>query len=173
MDGRVLALALQVRDEGHDDGEELLLGVARVVGQVVVPRRVITGRLVDHEACKAQSCGSRLRRRNGKEALVQEHSLLLYDLSVITASRSTPLPATITYLHKVLGQGPRLNVIVIRLGATPQKVERVGKLQVELEHGEHVPFGLDDLVVGVSSVGNVDDLVDGRHVDLLVLGGDQ
>ena len=71
--------------------------------------------------------------------------------------------------HQVLGESTSLDVVVVGLGATTQEVERVGVVQTELEDLQDVPLGLEDLFVRVTTVGHVDEVLDRRGHDLLVL----
>lgn len=76
-------------------------------------------------------------------------------------------------LHEIFGKGTGLNVVVVRLGATAQEVERVGVVQAEFENLEDVAFRLENLLVGVSSVSHVDEVLNRRCHDFFVLGRDE
>ena len=83
-----------------------------------------------------------------------------------------------TFVHdgdfeKVLCQRPALEVIVVCLTDSSQKAHRAGPTQLELQHAEHEALGLEDLVNGIAAINHVDDLLNGRAVDLFILGGDE
>jgi hypothetical protein len=52
-------------------------------------------------------------------------------------------------------------------------VERVRVREVKVKRLEEVPFGAKDLFVAVATVGHVEEVLDGRADDLLVLGCDE
>lgn len=55
----------------------------------------------------------------------------------------------------------------------PEKVDRVGVREVEVELGEHMSLGAKDLVVLVAAVGHEEEVGDRGAHDFLVLGGDE
>lgn len=76
-------------------------------------------------------------------------------------------------LHQILGHRATLDVVPVRLGDPPEKVDRVRVREVEVKHVQDVALGLEDLVVRVPSVGHEQEVRHRRAHDLLVLGGDE
>lgn len=107
-------------------------------------------RFVEHDPGEMQTCCSDLRRREGKEAVVDEGNL-----------------------HEVFGDGSVLDIVVVSLGTAAQKVQRVGEVQSKVENLEDVAFGLENFFVGVASVGHVDKVLDRWRHDFFILGSDE
>ena len=78
-----------------------------------------------------------------------------------------------SHLEKVLRQRARLEIIVVRLADPAQETHRSGPAEVKLEHTEHEALRFQNLLGRVAAVDHVLNLLDGRAVDLLVLGRDE
>jgi len=76
-------------------------------------------------------------------------------------------------LQEVLGNSPGLQVVVIGLADSAQETHRARPAKVELEHAKHEPLRLKDLFAFVPTVDHVLDLLYGRAVNLLILGGQE
>lgn len=77
------------------------------------------------------------------------------------------------HLEEVLGQRPCLQIVVVGLANASQEAHGAGPTEVEVEHGQHKAFSLQDVVNGVPAVYHVDDLLNRGAVNLLVLGGNE
>jgi len=76
-------------------------------------------------------------------------------------------------LHEVLANGPRLDVIIVRLRDPTQEVHGVGVAQVVAERRQDEALGTEDLGLGKAIIGNMAEVGDVGSENLLVLGGNQ
>lgn len=162
----MLGRLLEVIDHQIDDGLHLLFRIARVMPQVCVLEsteqksaamnffayspRTYPFRSFEHRPCQVETRRGDVRRRIRQEAVVYESNL-----------------------HEVLGKGTCLDVVVVGLGATAQKVERIGVVESKVQDLEDITFRLEDFLVRVSTVGHVDEVLDRRSHDFFVLGSDE
>lgn len=75
--------------------------------------------------------------------------------------------------EKILGQGPSLEVIVIRFADAAEEGHWAGPSELELQHAEHEAFSFEDLLDRVATVDHVDDFLDRGAIDLFVFGGNK
>ena len=101
--------------------------------------------LLQHQASKAVSTSSEIAGRAADESLIHDGNL-----------------------QEILGQSSGLEIIVVGLADTSKKAHWSRPAKLKLEHGEHEAFGLQDLIDRVTTINHVDDLIDGRAVDLLI-----
>lgn len=73
-------------------------------------------------------------------------------------------------LHEVLANGTGLDVILISLGDAAKEVHRIGIAEVIVQGGQDVSFGVEDLGLSESIIGNVSEVGNVRGENLFVLG---
>lgn len=125
-----------------DEGLELADGVS---GPVSVGGRPVS--LLQHQAGQTVSTGGEEARRTAHEALVHDGNL-----------------------EKVLGQSASLDAVVISLADTAEEAHRTWPAKLKLQHAEHETLSLQDLLNGEAAIDHVNDLLNRRTVNLLVLG---
>lgn len=76
-------------------------------------------------------------------------------------------------LQEVLGQGARVEIVVIRFTDAAQKAHGTRESQFEVEHIQHEPLGLEQVIGRVRTIHHVHHIRHGRGADLFVLGRDQ
>lgn len=77
------------------------------------------------------------------------------------------------HLQKILGEGSSLQIVVVGLADSSKEAHRTRPAKLKLEHAEHEAFSLEDLIHSVATIDHVNDFVDGRAVDLFILGSDE
>lgn len=77
------------------------------------------------------------------------------------------------HFEEVLGQRPRLQIVVIRFADSAKETHWPWPTKLKLKHGKHESLGLQDLINSVTSIYHVDDLLHRRTIDLLILGRDE
>lgn len=76
-------------------------------------------------------------------------------------------------LKEVLGKSSRVQVIVVSLADSSEEAHRSGPAELEMEHAQHESLSLGDFVGCIATVNHVHNLLQGRTVDLLVLGSNE
>jgi len=153
----------QVVDHQAEDRENLFLCVFREMYEILVlinqtissnrekkARETYPGPTVQHHPGHVHGSGSDMTLQILQESVVQK-----------------------TDLHKVLGEGPRLEVVLVCLGNSPQEVHRIGVRQVVVQSREDEPFGTKNLFLSEAIVGDVAEVLNVRRENLLVLGGNE
>src|ERR1700722_1935416 len=91
-----------------------------------------------------------------------------------SGSREARRTANKTFIHdryfeKVFGERPGLQVVIVCLADAAQETHWAWPAKLELEHGEHESFCLQNLIDSVAPIDHVYDLLNRRAVDLLIL----
>lgn len=74
-------------------------------------------------------------------------------------------------LQEVLGQGSRIEVVVVSLAYTSQEAHWAGPAKLKAQHAEHESLRLEDLLGRISAIDHVHNLVKRWTVNLFILGG--
>lgn len=73
-----------------------------------------------------------------------------------------------SYLKEILGEGTRLQIIVIRLANPSQETHGSRPAQLKVKHTKHEPLGLKNFVDRVATVNHVYYLLNRGTIDLFV-----
>lgn len=138
----VLLRLLAAFDQGSKQVPDLRIGI---VGVVDVSRSPLA--LVEHQASQAV-------RTSGSEARVAANEAFVANGN----------------LQEVFGKSPGFEIIVVGLADTSEEAHRSRPAKAVSKDTEHEALGLEDLFLGVAVVDHVNNLLDGRAVDLFILG---
>ena len=144
-EGVVNNRAVEVVDHELEDGLDVVLGVAGVVGKGGVPLTTLKD-----STGKVHGGSSDMARRVLEEAVVE------------TAN-----------LKQILAESAGLDVVVVGLGDTTEEVHGVGVGEVVVQGTKDEALGLEDLGLGEAIIGDVLEVLDVGREDFLVLGSDE
>ena len=144
-EGVVNNRAVEVVDHELEDGLDVVLGVAGVVGKGGVPLTALKD-----STGKVHGGSSDMARRVLEEAVVEAADL-----------------------KKILAESAGLDVVVVGLGDTTKEVHGVGVGEVVVQGAKDEALGLEDLGLGEAIIGDVLEVLNVGREDFLVLGGDE